>query len=204
MEVFRNDVWQSRKTRKFCYFWPWGHNFDVSEKIDFHSFVIIFDELSNAFFRFSLRPIGAEIAGGGGVQTPPSPVGSGKSGVPVGRGLNACTLSIIFAQKLPSRGTPRWCWLHFIFIRTVAQLVERWTPGCKSPGSRRSGARYLRASWWRCSRLPPMAAVAVCRRQRSGGPCPATMWVLHRCFLILPPISNFDRWYGWHFRLQCS
>ena len=26
----------------------------------------------------------------------------------------------------------------------VAQLVERWTPGSESPGSRRSGARYMK------------------------------------------------------------
>ena len=32
---------------------------------------MIFDELSNAFFRFSLRPIGAEIEGGGGVNNHP-------------------------------------------------------------------------------------------------------------------------------------
>ena len=28
--------------------------------------------------------------------------------------------------------------------RPVAQLVERWTPGKGSPGSRRSGARYMK------------------------------------------------------------
>ena len=28
--------------------------------------------------------------------------------------------------------------------RPVAQLVERWTPGGESPGSRRSGARYIK------------------------------------------------------------
>ena len=28
--------------------------------------------------------------------------------------------------------------------RPVAQLVERWTPGSESPGSRRSGARYMK------------------------------------------------------------
>ena len=36
-----------------------------------NSFVIIFYELSNVFFRFSLRPIGAEIDGG--VFEPPPP-----------------------------------------------------------------------------------------------------------------------------------
>ena len=29
-------------------------------------------------------------------------------------------------------------------LRPVAQLVERWTPGSESPGSRRSGARYIK------------------------------------------------------------
>ena len=34
MEVFRYDVWQSRKkTRKFGHFYPGGHNFDLSEKL---------------------------------------------------------------------------------------------------------------------------------------------------------------------------
>ena len=28
--------------------------------------------------------------------------------------------------------------------RPVAQLVERWIPGSESPGSRRSGARYMK------------------------------------------------------------
>ena len=49
-------------------------------KFDWNSFGIIFDELSNALFRFSLRQIGAEIDGG---TPPPPPVGGGKSGVPV-------------------------------------------------------------------------------------------------------------------------
>ena len=49
------------------------------------SFVIIFDELSNALLLFSLRPIGAEIDGG--IRPPPPPVGGGKSGVPVERRL---------------------------------------------------------------------------------------------------------------------
>ena len=48
---------------------------------------MIFRELSNAAFRFSLRQPGAEIMGGG-VQTPPPPAGGGKSRGPAGRGLN--------------------------------------------------------------------------------------------------------------------
>ena len=50
---------------------------------------MIFRELSNAAFRFSLRRPGAEIMGGG-VQTPP-PAGGGKSRGPAGRGLNHTT-----------------------------------------------------------------------------------------------------------------
>ena len=34
MEVFRTDVWQSRKTQKIGHFFgPGGHNFDFSEKL---------------------------------------------------------------------------------------------------------------------------------------------------------------------------
>ena len=33
---------------------------------------------------------------------------------------------------------------HSRGARPVAQLVERWTPGSESPGSRRSGARYIK------------------------------------------------------------
>ena len=72
MEVFRNDVWQSRKTRKFGYILPWGPQFWLKRRIDWNSFVIIFDELSNVFFRFSLRPIGAEIDGAAVFKPHPS------------------------------------------------------------------------------------------------------------------------------------
>ena len=38
--------------------------------------------------------------------------------------------------------------LMTVYVHTykcpVAQLVERWTPGSESPGSRRSGARYMK------------------------------------------------------------
>ena len=66
MVVFRNDVWQSRKLENFAIFLPCGPQFWPWRKIDRYSFVIIFDELFNAFFRFSLRPTVAEIHGGGG------------------------------------------------------------------------------------------------------------------------------------------
>ena len=47
---------------------------------------MIFRELSNAAFRFSLRRPGAEILGGGCSNAPP-PAGGGKSRGPAGRGL---------------------------------------------------------------------------------------------------------------------
>ena len=50
---------------------PGDPNFDLSEKNDRNDFEMIFRELSNAAFCFSLRRPGAEImGGGGGVQTP--------------------------------------------------------------------------------------------------------------------------------------
>ena len=48
---------------------------------------MIFRELSNAAFRFSLRRPGAEIMGGGVQTPPPPPAGGGKSRGPAGRGL---------------------------------------------------------------------------------------------------------------------
>ena len=47
---------------------------------------MIFRELSNAAFRFSLRRPGAEIMGGRS-NAPPPPAGGGKSRGPAGRGL---------------------------------------------------------------------------------------------------------------------
>ena len=46
---------------------------------------MIFDALSNAAYRVSLRGPGAEIEGGS--QQPPPPVGGGKSRGPAGLGL---------------------------------------------------------------------------------------------------------------------
>ena len=50
---------------------------------------MIFRELSNAAFRFSLRRPGAENMGGGVQTPPPPPAGGGKSRGPAGRGLSA-------------------------------------------------------------------------------------------------------------------
>ena len=63
----------------------WWPQYWPERKIHRSSFVMIFDELSNAVFRFSLRPLGAEIEGG--CSTTPPPAGRGKSRGPAGRGL---------------------------------------------------------------------------------------------------------------------
>ena len=65
MEVFRSDFRHSRKTRKFCISAPGGHNFDPSEKNDRNNFDRVFDDLSNAACRMSLRRSVAELDGGG-------------------------------------------------------------------------------------------------------------------------------------------
>ena len=59
---------------------------------------MIFRELSNAAFRFSLRRPGAEIMGGGAFKRPPPPppAGGGKSRGPAGRGLTG-----VFASRPP-------------------------------------------------------------------------------------------------------
>ena len=69
---------------------PWRPQFWPEPKNDRNDFEMIFRELSNAAFRFSLRRPGAEIMGGG-VQTPPPPAGGGKSRGPAGRGLSDVT-----------------------------------------------------------------------------------------------------------------
>ena len=56
---------------KFWNFDPWRPQFWPEPKNDRNDFEMIFRELSNAAFRFSLRRPGAEIMGG--VQTPPPP-----------------------------------------------------------------------------------------------------------------------------------
>ena len=44
----------------------------------------------------------------------------------------------------PTEFVPRQTKEMEVLSRPVAQLVERWTPGSESPGSRRSGARYMK------------------------------------------------------------
>ena len=54
-------------------------------KNDRNSFVVIFDALSNAAYRVSVRGPGAELEGG--LQNTPSSIGGGKFRRPAGRGL---------------------------------------------------------------------------------------------------------------------
>ena len=56
---------------KFWNFGPWWPQFWPEPKNDRNYFEMIFRELSNAVFRFSLRRPGAEIMGGGRSNAPP-------------------------------------------------------------------------------------------------------------------------------------
>ena len=68
MGVFRNDD-NHEKLEHFAIFWPWGHNFDLSDKLtEIASWLFLTD--FRMLFRFSLRPIGAEIDGGRCVNPP--------------------------------------------------------------------------------------------------------------------------------------
>ena len=71
---------------KFWNFDPWRPQFWPERKNDRNDFEMIFRELSNAAFRFSLRRPGAEIMGEA-FKRPPPPAGGGKSRGPAGRGL---------------------------------------------------------------------------------------------------------------------
>ena len=66
---------------------PWRPQFWPETKNDRSDFEMLFRELSNAAFRFSLRRPGAEIMGGRS-NAPTPPAGGGKSRGPAGRGLN--------------------------------------------------------------------------------------------------------------------
>ena len=59
---------------------------------------MIFRELSNAAFCFSLRQSGAEIMGGA-FKRPPPPAGGGKSRGPAGRGLSESVQCRIKGQR---------------------------------------------------------------------------------------------------------
>ena len=51
-----------------------GLHFDLNQKNDRNDFEMIFRELSNPTFRFSLRRPGAEMGGGGRSNAPPPPL----------------------------------------------------------------------------------------------------------------------------------
>ena len=73
---------------KILKFWPLVTSILTWEKNDRNDFEMIFRELSNTAFRFSLRRPGAEIMGGGHSNAPPPQTGGGKSRGPAWRGLN--------------------------------------------------------------------------------------------------------------------
>ena len=94
---------------KFWNFDPWRPQFWPEPKNDRNDFEMIFRELSNAAFRFSLWRPGAEIMGGGGRSNAP-PAGGGKSRGPAGRGLiqaentlEVCRWYIPAAMERPGR-----------------------------------------------------------------------------------------------------
>ena len=72
---------------KFWNFDPWWPQFWPEPKNDRNEFEMIFRELSNPVFLFSLRRPGAEIMGRGRSNALP-PAGGGKSRGPAGRGLS--------------------------------------------------------------------------------------------------------------------
>ena len=72
---------------KFWNFDPWWPQFWLEPKNDRNDLEMIFRELSNPTFSFSLRRPGTEIMGGIQTPPPPPPAGGGKSRGPAGRGL---------------------------------------------------------------------------------------------------------------------
>ena len=89
----------------FLNFDPWWPQFWPEPKNDRNDFEMIFSELSNAAFRFSLRRPGAEIMGD--VQTPPPPAGGKKSRGPAGRGLTRALLGLWISHRLLGGGGGR-------------------------------------------------------------------------------------------------
>ena len=92
------DIGERNTWRKFDHFWQLEDKVLIRRKNGGYSFVIIFDELSNAFLLFS-KQIWAEIDGD--VQTPLSERG-GKAAVPVERGANLPETEV--NSKYPSGG----------------------------------------------------------------------------------------------------
>ena len=120
----------AKKSKNSPFLGPEGHNFHVGENW-LNSFVIIFDEHSNAFFRFSLRPIGAEIDGGSNTPPPP-PVGSGKSGVPMGRGLTLWQYNVNLGRAEASRTDLENHWVDCDVTNTTGlDITWPFSPGPK-------------------------------------------------------------------------
>ena len=67
--------------------------------------------------------------------------------------------------------------MYFGVFRPSPQLVERWTPGSESPGSRRSGARYMKLLTG-MARLVG-AAAASWKSVEWDGACPALIGTLN-------------------------
>ena len=63
---------REKKIENCFIFGPWGHFFDLSEKITEILLKSFFTNFGK-FFRFPLRPIEAELDGEGGVHPPPPP-----------------------------------------------------------------------------------------------------------------------------------
>ena len=78
---------------KILDFWPLVTSILTWAKKWPNDFEMIFRELSNAAFRFSLRRPGAEIMGGA-FKRPPPPAGGGKSRGPAGPGLTDLKMAI--------------------------------------------------------------------------------------------------------------
>ena len=98
---------------KILKFWPLVTSILTWEKNDWNDFEMIFRELSNAAFRFSLRRPRAEImvGGGGRSNAPPPPAGGGKSRGPAGRGLSRWTRGV-HRVGWPRCSTSATCWVR--------------------------------------------------------------------------------------------
>ena len=108
---------------KFWNFDPWRLQFWPEPKNDRNDFEMIFRELSNAAFRFSLRWPGAEIMGGGVQTPPPPPAGGGKSRGPAGRGL------ISTQDRIPTlnhTGAATRFWCFHTGIATQLEWLKSW------------------------------------------------------------------------------
>ena len=79
---------------------------------------MIFDELSNTLFRFSLRRLGAELHGGASRHPPPA-ADHGSFGAPAWRGLMALS-AIANGQEVPLSGATL---AHGATLSTVRENV---------------------------------------------------------------------------------